>query len=89
MIPAVVHIDGTSRIQTVDPDTNPRFYRLLKAFEARTGVAVVLNTSFNIKGEPIVCTQRARFARSGRRARCARHQSFLLVKPSKTTQETR
>jgi carbamoyltransferase len=88
MIPAVVHIDGTSRIQTVDPDTNPRFYRLLKAFEARTGVAVVLNTSFNIKGEPIVCTPKdalRTFWSTGLDALAI--GSFLLVKPSKTTQE--
>jgi carbamoyltransferase len=56
--PAVVHVDGTVRPQTVDPDSNPRYYRLLKAFEARTGVPVLLNTSFNVKGEAIVCSPR-------------------------------
>jgi len=55
-IPAVVHIDGTSRIQIVRPDANPRYYKLLKEFENLTGIGVLLNTSFNIKGEPIVCT---------------------------------
>lgn len=55
-IPAVVHIDGTSRIQVVNPQANQRYYRLLKEFEKLTGIGVVLNTSFNIKGEPIVCT---------------------------------
>ncbi|HMG67350.1 MAG TPA: carbamoyltransferase C-terminal domain-containing protein, partial [Chitinophagaceae bacterium] len=55
-IPAVVHIDGTSRIQIVNPEANPRYYRLLKEFENLTGIGVILNTSFNIKGEPIVCT---------------------------------
>jgi carbamoyltransferase len=55
-IPAVVHIDGTSRIQIVNSKANPRYYRLLKEFEKLTGIGVVLNTSFNIKGEPIVCT---------------------------------
>jgi carbamoyltransferase len=55
-IPAVVHVDGTARVQTVEAGTNERLYRLLKAFEALTGVPVLLNTSFNVKGEPIVET---------------------------------
>jgi carbamoyltransferase len=57
-IPGVVHIDGTMRVQTVDRDTNPRYHALLEAFEDRTGVPVLLNTSFNVKGEPIVCSPR-------------------------------
>jgi len=57
-IAAVVHVDGTARIQTVREDTNPILYRLLKEFEALTGVPVLINTSFNIKGEPIVETPR-------------------------------
>lgn len=55
-IPAIVHVDGTARVQTVSEATNPRLYRLLKEFEALTGVPVLLNTSFNVKGEPIVET---------------------------------
>ncbi len=55
-IPAVTHIDYTARVQTVHEETNPSYYRLLKAFEALTGSAVVVNTSFNVRGEPIVCT---------------------------------
>ncbi|MBM3545243.1 MAG: carbamoyltransferase [Alphaproteobacteria bacterium] len=55
-IPAVVHVDGTARVQTVRHDTNERLYRLLKEFEALTGVPVLVNTSFNVKGEPIVET---------------------------------
>ena len=55
-IPAVTHVDGSARVQTVEEDVNPRFYRLLKAFEARTGCPVLVNTSFNVRGEPIVCT---------------------------------
>ncbi|MEK7600438.1 MAG: carbamoyltransferase C-terminal domain-containing protein [Patescibacteria group bacterium] len=55
-IPAVTHVDGTGRLQTVSQEQNPRFYKLIQAFEQRTGVPVVLNTSFNIRGEPIVCT---------------------------------
>lgn len=57
-IPAVVHVDGSARVQTVSEATNPQLYRLLKAFEALTGVPVLLNTSFNVKGEPIVETPR-------------------------------
>ena len=55
-IPAIVHVDGTARIQTVRQDQNERLYRLLKAFDAITGVPVLVNTSFNVKGEPIVET---------------------------------
>lgn len=54
--PAIVHVDGTCRVQGVEKDANPRYYKLLKAFGALTGVPVLLNTSFNVKGEPIVCT---------------------------------
>ncbi len=56
IIPAVVHVDGTARLQTVSRETNPRFYKLIEAFDQLTGVPVVVNTSFNIRGEPIVCT---------------------------------
>jgi carbamoyltransferase len=55
-IPAVTHVDYSARVQTVHPDTNPRYYQLLKAFEAKTDCGVMVNTSFNVRGEPIVCT---------------------------------
>jgi carbamoyltransferase len=55
-IPAVTHVDGTARLQTVRADTNPGFHAIISAFEARTGVPLVVNTSFNVRGEPIVCT---------------------------------
>ncbi len=55
-IPAVTHVDGSARVQTVDDARNPLFARLLRAFEARTGCPVLVNTSFNVRGEPIVCT---------------------------------
>jgi carbamoyltransferase len=55
-IPAVVHVDGTARVQTIRSDQNERLYRLLKEFDAITGVPVLINTSFNVKGEPIVET---------------------------------
>jgi carbamoyltransferase len=51
-----VHIDGTARLQTVSKDTNHLFYRLIKEFKRITGIPVVLNTSFNLNKEPIVCT---------------------------------
>ncbi len=53
-IPAVTHVDGSARIQTVSAATNPRFHALLTAFDARTGVPCLVNTSFNVRGEPIV-----------------------------------
>lgn len=53
-IPAVTHIDYSARIQTVHEETNPRYYKLMKAFEAKTGCGVIVNTSFNVRGEPIV-----------------------------------
>ena len=55
-IPAVTHVDYSARIQTVHERTNPRFHRLIKAFEGKTGCPVIVNTSFNVRGEPIVCT---------------------------------
>jgi carbamoyltransferase len=55
-LPAVTHVDDSARIQTVHRETNPEFHALLEAFKARTGVGVLVNTSFNVRGEPIVCT---------------------------------
>ena len=55
-IPAVTHVDYSARIQTVHSDTNPLFHQLLKRFKDKTGCAVLVNTSFNVRGEPIVCT---------------------------------
>jgi len=60
-IPAVTHVDYSARIQTVDANTNPRYYALLKCFESRTGCPVLVNTSFNVRGEPIVCTPEEAF----------------------------
>ena len=81
-IPAVVHVDGTSRVQVVREETNPRYHRLLKEFEAISKVPVLLNTSFNIKGEPIVCTPHdaiRTYAATGLEALAI--GSFLLLKP--------
>jgi carbamoyltransferase len=55
-IPAVVHVDGTARVQTVARGAEPRFHALIAAFAERTRVPVLLNTSFNVAGEPIVCS---------------------------------
>src|SRR5262249_29017342 len=55
-IPAVTHLDYSARVQTVHEETNPRYHALLKAFERQTSCAVLVNTSFNVRGEPIVCT---------------------------------
>ena len=55
-IPAITHVDYSARVQTVHPETNPRYYQLIKEFEKLTGCGVLVNTSFNVRGEPIVCT---------------------------------
>jgi carbamoyltransferase len=55
-LPAITHVDYSARVQTVHEDTNPRYHGVLKAFEQRTGCGVLVNTSFNVRGEPIVCT---------------------------------
>jgi carbamoyltransferase len=55
-IPAVTHVDYSARVQTVDREDSPEYHALISAFEARTGCAVLVNTSFNVRGEPIVCT---------------------------------
>jgi carbamoyltransferase len=57
-IPAVRHVDGTARIQTINRAQNPLYYDLVKAFGERTGVPVLVNTSFNTRSEPVVCTPR-------------------------------
>ena len=55
-IPAVTHVDYSARVQTVHRETNPRYHALLSRFKALTGCPVLVNTSFNVRGEPIVCT---------------------------------
>jgi carbamoyltransferase len=56
VIPSVTHVDYSARVQTVSEKVNPRFYNLIAAFEKVSGVPVIINTSFNVRGEPIVCT---------------------------------
>jgi len=55
-VPAITHVDHSARVQTVDPERHPRFHGILRSFEKKTGCPVVINTSFNVRGEPIVCT---------------------------------
>src|SRR5205807_8723206 len=55
-LPAITPVDGSARVQTADDTTKPRLVNLLEAFEQRTGCPILLNTSFNMRGEPIVCT---------------------------------
>ncbi len=74
VIPAVTHVDYSARVQTVDEERNPLFYRLIKAFEKRTGSPVVINTSFNIRGEPIVCS-----AHDAYRCFMCTNMDYLLV----------
>jgi carbamoyltransferase len=61
LVPAVTHVDWSARHQTVHRDTNPRFHALLERFYGKTGCPVVINTSFNVRGEPIVCTPQDAF----------------------------
>jgi carbamoyltransferase len=58
VVPAITHVDYSARVQTVDPERHPRFHRILKKFEETTGCPVLINTSFNVRGEPIICTPR-------------------------------
>jgi carbamoyltransferase len=55
-IPAITHVDYSARVQTVERESNPRFFALIEAFESITGCGLVVNTSFNVADEPIVCT---------------------------------
>lgn len=67
-VPAITHVDGSARLQTVVESANPRYHRLIRTFAQATGVPVVLNTSFNLRGEPIVNTPAeafSTFSRSG------------------------
>jgi carbamoyltransferase len=75
-IPAVTHIDYSARIQTVSRDTNPDYHDLIEAFERRTGCPVIVNTSFNVRGEPIVCTPEDAY-----RCFMRTHMDYLVLGP--------
>ena len=80
-VPAITHVDNSARVQTIDERRHPRFHKILKAFKRKTGSSVVINTSFNVRGEPIVNTPEDAF-------RCFMHtnmdalvlESFVLLK---------
>ena len=55
-VPAITHVDYSARIQTVHKDTNPRYHAVISRFKEKTGCPIVVNTSFNVRGEPIICT---------------------------------
>ena len=81
-IPAVVHVDGTARPQLVNETGNPLYHRLIRAYHARSGIPLVLNTSFNVHEEPIVCApHEAVRAFVERRVDCLAIGSFWLAHP--------
>jgi carbamoyltransferase len=89
-IPAVTHVDGSARVQTVDATRFPRFHSILKTFYAATGCPVVINTSFNIRGEPIVGASRCASSRSAIRSpysSIARRRTRAIKAPSSATPE--
>jgi carbamoyltransferase len=92
-IPAITHVDYSARIQTVHQETNPRYYSLIRHFEAKTGCAVLVNTSFNVRGEPIVCTPRDAYeCFMGTEMDYLVIENFLLAKsaqPDSATAQTR
>jgi carbamoyltransferase len=83
-LPAITHVDYSARVQTVNARTNPRYHALIKAFEALTGCGVLINTSFNVRGEPIVCNPEDAY-----RCFMRTHMDYLVLGPfllSKTEQ---
>ena len=88
-IPAVTHVDDSARIQTVRRETNQLFYDIIHAFHEQTGCPVVVNTSFNVRGEPIVCTPDDAYRCFMRtRMDALILENFLLEKPQPVRQET-
>ena len=60
-VPAITHVDGSARLQTIAQEDHPLYYGLIEEFERQTGCPVIINTSFNVRGEPIVCTPQDAF----------------------------
>ena len=84
-VPAITHVDYSARIQTVRRDTNPTYYDIIEAFNRRTGCPVIVNTSFNVRGEPIVARRRTPTAASCARTwTCSCSSNFLLEKVEQT-----
>ncbi len=89
-IPAVTHVDYSARIQTVNSETNPRYYKLIKKFKDLTGCPALVNTSFNVRGEPIVCTPQDAyrcFMRTDMDALVLENQLLLKVEQPKTEKD--
>jgi carbamoyltransferase len=82
-VPAITHVDYSARVQTVDPERHGRFYRLMRRFYELTGCPVIVNTSFNIRGEPIVCTfEEAYRCFMATNIDCLVLENYLLMKTS-------
>jgi carbamoyltransferase len=89
-IPAVTHVDYSARIQTVTRDTNPLYWEIIEAFRKRTGCPVIVNTSFNVRGEPIVCTPADSYRCFLRTEMdCLVLENFVLSKPQNGTKDTK
>jgi carbamoyltransferase len=87
-IPAVTHVDCSARVQTVDDERNPRLHRLMSRFDERTGCPVLINTSFNVRGEPIVATpEDAYHCFMGTDMDVLVLENHLLLKSEQTTSE--
>jgi carbamoyltransferase len=85
-VPAITHVDYSARIQTVDPERHGRFYRLMRQFYELTDCPVIVNTSFNIRGEPIVCTPADAFrCFMGTNMDCLVLDDYLLLKDEQPT----
>jgi carbamoyltransferase len=83
VVPAITHVDGTARLQTVFPEHNPRYHRLIETFASATGVPMLLNTSFNLKGEPIVTTPANAYSTFSKSDMdCLVLENFLIEKAS-------
>jgi carbamoyltransferase len=88
-IPAVTHVDYSARVQTVDEERNGRYYRLIRRFKEKTGCSVIVNTSFNIRGEPIVCRpQDAYRCFMGTNMDALVMENVLLLKEEQTASST-
>jgi len=88
-IPAVTHVDYSARVQTVRRDANPMFYDIIKAFYTLTGCPVIVNTSFNVRGEPIVCTPEDAYRCFMRTAMDVLVlESFILLKAAQPAADT-
>ncbi len=87
-LPAITHVDNSARIQTIHQDTNPRYYALASEFKKETGCPVVVNTSFNVRGEPIVCTPEDAYRCFMRtHMDCLVIENYLLLKPDQPVRE--